>query len=134
MRYRNFNGEEIPFGDHSQDICMFIDVLHHTSNLEVLLKEAFRVSRKYILIKDHIYITKLDYLTLKFMDWFGNHYLDVPLVYNFKNKELWNHLFALHNLKVVKFYDSLDGLYHPPFGYIFGRKLNFIALLKKCPN
>ena len=48
-----FDGEHIPSADHSVDVVMFVDVLHHTRDQMVLLREAKRVARQCILIKDH---------------------------------------------------------------------------------
>ncbi|MCA9371997.1 class I SAM-dependent methyltransferase [Candidatus Woesebacteria bacterium] len=50
---KKYDGKKIPFPDNSFDCVMIIDVLHHDKNPEHILKEAKRVSRKYILIKDH---------------------------------------------------------------------------------
>jgi SAM-dependent methyltransferase len=35
-----FDGTTIPFADSSFDVVMFVDVLHHTNNPDVLLAEA----------------------------------------------------------------------------------------------
>ncbi len=48
-----FDGTTIPYGDASVDVVMFVDVLHHTDDPEVLLREARRVARRAIVLKDH---------------------------------------------------------------------------------
>src|SRR5437899_933041 len=35
-----YDGKKIPYADRSYDIVMFVDVLHHTSDPAVLLREA----------------------------------------------------------------------------------------------
>jgi len=48
------------------------DVLHHTQDPAVLLREAVRVSRSFVLLKDHLDENILDDVTLRLMDWVGN--------------------------------------------------------------
>ena len=67
-----FDGLHMPFDDKSFDAVTLVDVLHHTDDPLVLLKEAARVTRAIVVIKDHIAETKLDHLTLRMMDWVGN--------------------------------------------------------------
>jgi ubiquinone/menaquinone biosynthesis C-methylase UbiE len=47
-----FDGTNIPYSDASFDAVMFVDVLHHTADPYLLLREATRAG-KMILIKDH---------------------------------------------------------------------------------
>jgi len=51
---KRFNGRSIPYGEGSFDVVMFIDVLHHAAEPMILLREAVRVARQMILIKDHL--------------------------------------------------------------------------------
>ena len=46
-----FDGSKLPFPDNAVDVCMLVDVLHHTSDVSVLLREAARVSRKICVVK-----------------------------------------------------------------------------------
>jgi ubiquinone/menaquinone biosynthesis C-methylase UbiE len=48
-----FNGEVIPYDDASFDGVLFVDVLHHTRDPMIMLREGLRVARKTIVIKDH---------------------------------------------------------------------------------
>lgn len=128
---KHFDGKRVPYADNSFDLCMLIDVLHHTSDINLLLKEAKRVSKKYILIKDHIYINIIELLTLKFMDWVGNKPYGVKLVYNYQNEEGWKKLLRDNKLNVIKWKKSLP-IYIFPFKYIFGRKMHLLILLKKA--
>jgi SAM-dependent methyltransferase len=70
---RLFDGEHIPLSGKTVDVVSFVDVLHHTSNARILLREAARVSRRYIVIKDHLREGPFAKVTLQAMDWIGNY-------------------------------------------------------------
>ena len=125
-----FDGTSIPYASGSFDVCMFVDVLHHTHGIEALLTEACRVSRSYILIKDHVAENRLDFRILQFMDWVGNRPHGVVLPYNYQSRTQWDRYFALAGLKAVARQEKVK-LYPFPFSVVFGRKLHFIALLEK---
>src|ERR1041385_5811479 len=46
-----FDGQSIPYGKGSFDNVMFVDVLHHTADPMILLREATRAARQAVLIK-----------------------------------------------------------------------------------
>jgi SAM-dependent methyltransferase len=125
-----FDGLHIPHASESFDVCMFVDVLHHTQNIPVLLAEASRVSQRYVLIKDHLSENQLDFRTLQVMDWVGNRPHGVVLPYAYKSRREWNSLFSEAGLNLCDLTDLMP-IYPFPFTLIFGRKLHFIALLKK---
>jgi SAM-dependent methyltransferase len=124
------DGMHIPLRDQSMDLCMFVDVLHHTNDIRSLLEEATRVSRRFVLLKDHLSGNRLDFLTLKFMDWVGNRPHGVMLSYNYQSRAAWDRFFASSGLQPVIWVDRIP-LYPFPFDRIFGRRLHFIALLEK---
>ncbi len=107
---------------------LFVDVLHHTRDPIVLLREAKRVARKGIVIKDHCSDDLFDYWTLRFMDWVGNAPHGVVLPYNYWSRQQWLAAFAELQLKVAVWQDRL-GLYPSPASFLFERKLHFIAVL-----
>jgi len=125
-----FDGTHIPFPDRAFDICMFVDVLHHTNSLREILAEAARVSRRFILIKDHLCENAFDFRTLQFMDWVGNRAHGVVLPYNYQSKAQWLTLFEDSGLTVRSWNRALR-LYPAPFNLVFGRNLHFSALLEK---
>jgi SAM-dependent methyltransferase len=125
-----FDGASIPHAPGSFDVCMFVDVLHHTQGIETLLSEACRVSRRYVLIKDHLAENWLDFKTLQFMDWVGNRPHGVVLPYNYQNSNQWARYFSEAGLHMLARQDRVN-LYPFPFSVLFGRKLHFIDLLEK---
>jgi hypothetical protein len=112
---------------------MFVDVLHHSCDPLAILRDAARVCRTFILIKDHLAENTLDHMTLRFMDWVGNRPHGVELPYNYLSGQEWQELYAGAGLKEARVDRSIP-LYPFPFSRVFGRNLHFIALLKKLDD
>jgi SAM-dependent methyltransferase len=128
-----FDGATIPHPADSFDVCMFVDVLHHAPDAQGiarLLSEACRVSRRYVLIKDHLSESFFDFKTLQFMDWVGNRPHGVVLPYNYQSRAQWNSFFSEAGLAIRDWNGSVP-LYPFPFSAVFGRGLHFVALLEK---
>ena len=129
LKYQTYDGVHLPFADRSFSFSMLVDVLHHTDVPKNLLMEASRVSKDFVLIKDHICNSNLDNLLLTFMDWAGNKSYGVRLPYNYLSSSEWKTLFYELELEIK---DSLNQLkiYNAPISWIFGKKLHFLAKLK----
>jgi SAM-dependent methyltransferase len=128
-----FDGVTIPYASGSFDVAMFVDVLHHTQGaqgLVRLLSEACRVSKRFVLIKDHLAESRFDFRTLQLMDWVGNRPHGVVLPYNYQPRSQWMQYFSSADLAVRDWQDQI-ALYPFPLSALFGRKLHFIALLEK---
>jgi SAM-dependent methyltransferase len=130
IEYSLFDGARIPYEDASFDVCLFVDVLHHSDDLALLLREAARVSRRYVLIKDHLCENPLDHATLRFMDWVGNRPHGVRLTYGYKSRREWDALFAAAGLGIRAWKDSIP-LQAFPISAVFPRHLHYVALLAK---
>lgn len=128
--YKLFDGKFIPFNDNSFDYVLLVDVLHHTNDYAALLKEAARVAKKAVIIKDHYAHNRIDFLLLAIADWVGNWSYAVPLPYNYKNYQQWQQLFRDLNLNETQ-RDNNITLYSFPFSIIFRKRLQFIAKLVK---
>ena len=124
-----FDGTTLPFTDRSFDIVQFVDVLHHTVDPLVLLREAGRVARRGIVLKDHGRDGFLAGSTLRFMDWVGNAHHGVVLPYNYWPVARWQAAFAELGLRPRTWIQKL-GLYPFPASLAFERKLHFVTRLE----
>ncbi len=123
-----FDGQRIPFDDGAFDVVMFVDVLHHTEDPEILLAEARRVAKRAVVLKDHTRDGLLAGPTLRFMDWVGNAPHGIPLPYNYWPERRWRQAFAGLGLTPEVWLNKLD-LYAAPANWLFDRSLHFIARL-----
>jgi SAM-dependent methyltransferase len=126
----SFDGLTLPYPDGSFDVCLFVDVLHHTEDPVILLREATRVTRGFVLLKDHIKENILDDVTLRLMDWVGNRPHGVVLTYNYQSRKQWATCFSLCGLQ-EKNWNRAIPLYPWPLRLVVGRGLHFVSLLKK---
>jgi SAM-dependent methyltransferase len=122
----NFDGQTLPYGDRTFDFVMFVDTLHHTTDPTILLREAARVARVGIIIKDHTLEGFLSGPTLRFMDWVGNARHHVSLPYNYWPRSRWLEIFKQLNLRLFAWRENL-GLYPWPANLLFERSLHFVA-------
>ena len=122
-----FDGRHLPFPDQSFDSVLFCDVLHHTDAPVALLKEAVRVARHCILIKDHLVQGWLARPTLRFMDFIGNAPHGVVLPYNYLTSGQWDS--ALRECRLTpRLVDRHLKLYPGWVDLWFGRSLHFIGI------
>jgi len=123
-----FDGLHVPFPDRSWEFVMFVDVLHHTENPMILLREAARVAKKGVLIKDHLLDAFLAGPRLRFMDNVGNRRHGVALPFNYWRYEQWLAAFSELGLSVNSWNGDLR-LYPGPADWLFGRSLHFVVRL-----
>ncbi len=126
-----YDGSALPFDDNSFDVVIIVDVLHHCNDPVSVLKECSRVSRQYVIIKDHVSDSFVDSKILAFMDWVGNRAHGVVLPYNYLSSLDWSSAFEKVGLSKVKQVTKLN-LYPKPLDIIFGNTLHCIHLLKKA--
>lgn len=67
-----YDGLRIPFADGAFEVALLLNVLHHSQSPRELLREAMRVTRGWIIVKDHVADNWLDRAKLGFLDVAGN--------------------------------------------------------------
>lgn len=131
-----FDGTRLPYPDRSWDTVLFCDVLHHTEHPVEMLKEAVRVARHGVVIKDHILQGFLAGPTLRLMDYFGNVPHGVVLPYNYLTPNQWEQ--ARHACGLLPREVRHDLKLYPAWADLFfGRALHFVGsydITRKLPN
>lgn len=129
-----YDGQHLPYPNDSFEVVMFVDVLHHTTNPRELLREAVRVSRALIVIKDHRQEGWLAYATLRLMDDVGNARHGVERTYNYWAEQEWRAAWEELSLRIKAWQGNLH-LYPWPASWLFDRSLHFVTQLevKKHP-
>jgi SAM-dependent methyltransferase len=125
-----FDGTSLPHRESSVDVVMLIDVLHHTREPLALLREALRVSRRWLIVKDHFLTGLAAGLRLRFMDYVGNSRFGVDLPYNYLSLQQWSELRLELNLKVIAEVTDLR-LYPGAIDRVFGTGLHFVGLWER---
>jgi SAM-dependent methyltransferase len=128
-----FDGERLPFADDTFDVVLFADVLHHTPHAQQLLRDAQRVARQAVIVKDHCADGVLAWPTLRFMDSVGNARFGVALPHLYLRWEEWEGMFARVGLSLTAVRRRL-GLYPPPLTWLFDRSLHFIAATTRAES
>lgn len=121
-----FDGTRLPFGDKSWDTVMFCDVLHHAEDPVGILREAARVARHSVIIKDHVAEGAFARPLLRLMDFVGNAPHGVTLPYNYFDRAQWASAYQSSDLLPAETRTGL-ALYPAWADPIFGRSLHFIS-------
>ncbi len=124
-----YDGKILPFKDNEYDFVLLIDVLHHVKNPSEFLREVKRVSKKYIIIKDHLCENYFDYYRLKLMDWGGNSYRGIESYYQYLSSNEWDQLFKQQELHIIS--KKNIGIYNFPISILAAKKLQVIFCLSK---
>jgi SAM-dependent methyltransferase len=124
-----YDGVTLPHADKSFDYVTIVDVLHHTTDPVPVLREACRVAREGVVIKDHLREGFLAQMTLAVMDWIGNFGDGVPMPYNYLSRSEWQAALFSARLEMVSSNEKL-GIYLPPISWIADRQLHFVALTR----
>lgn len=111
-----YDGSTFPFADDTFDSVLMVDMLHHTDNIEQMLSEARRVARRFVIVKDHYWNTRLDVAALHVADYLGNIPYGVPLPYNYLRLAQWQDMFRRHRLVELECatfkYNRLEPAHH----------------------
>jgi SAM-dependent methyltransferase len=124
-----YDERSFPFKDDAFSCVVVADMLHHTQNPEHILREALRVGREGILIKDHFYKSAFERLLLRILDWVGNAPHGVPMRYNYFSRDSWNEM--LNRLGVAEEYrvEEVVGQYPGILQRWIGTGIQFVCKL-----
>lgn len=84
-----YDGTRLPFADASVDLAYAIDAAHHAIDPERFIGELARISRRWVLLKDHTYRTPAERLALKALDEVGNRRFGVGSPGNYQFGRDW---------------------------------------------
>lgn len=126
---QEFDGRILPLDDASRDVVLMVDVLHHAEDPQLLLREAARVARTAVIIKDHLSDPWLGHQRLGVMDWVGNIGHGVPLRNGYWSRAEWSDAFARAELHERERRERL-GLYPAPTRWLFETGLHFMSRLQ----
>lgn len=125
-----YDGVRLPSIDGAFDWVVLSDVVHHSADAAQLMREASRVARQGLVIKDHLAENPLDTATLLAMDVVGNRRFGVAKGVGYFHRQKWNEMWDALGLKVESFEREVP-LYPFPLSVLFGRGLHFVARLRK---
>lgn len=123
-----FDGAHLEYEERAFDVVLLVDVLHHAEDALALLREAARVTRKQVIVKDVMAEGAFAVPTLNVMERLANtaHGISIPEV--FWTRSEWAQAFAAASLTVMERRESLR-LYPFPANLVFERRFHFIAAL-----
>lgn len=123
----SYDGERFPFDDRSFDVVIVADVLHHEQDFDRLLGECVRVSRRYVIVKDHQIAGPLARPRICFIDWAANAPYGVPCLYRYNTRTQWRQVPTRFGLRVVQEHTRMN-LYPPLVNLLFGRSLQYLGV------
>mgnify|MGYP006268768059 CR=1 FL=1 len=122
-----YGGGRFPFDDGSFDVVVVADVLHHDHEPGAVLDECRRVSRRLVIVKDHVLRGPLARARVSLIDWAANAPHGVPCLFRYNTLSEWRRVPGAHGLRTVEERASMD-LYPPGVNLFFGGKLQYLAV------
>lgn len=123
-----YDGAQFPYENHSFDIVILADVLHHEPNPDHLMAECARVSRRLLIIKDHKVDGLLAQQRISIIDWAANAPYGVPCLYRYNTPAQWTESHRRNGLRIESECNSMN-LYPPVVNLLFGRRLQYFVVL-----
>ena len=125
-----YDGNILPMNSESFDIVILADVLHHEKNPLRLLKEAGRISKKRVIIKDHRKENIADQSRIAVLDLLANKPNGIECIYKYNNLNEWHELIAGAELSIEKEQLKIN-LYPWLFDILFGKKLQYFCVCER---
>jgi SAM-dependent methyltransferase len=124
-----YDGGRMPYEDDSFDVVILADVLHHEDDPDGLIAECKRVSRRLVIIKDHLRRGLLAQSRISLIDWAANAPYGVPCLYRYNTPAEWAASHERHGLTVDEERTRMK-LYPPVVNLVFGGGLQYFAVLR----
>jgi SAM-dependent methyltransferase len=125
-----FDGIRMAWPDKTFDAVILADVLHHDHDQERLLREAARVSKHLVIIKDHLCDALLGRSRISLLDWAANAGYNVPVLYKYNNLGEWRDLIGKVSSRVIEERTSID-IYPPVFNELLGKRLHYFVVFER---
>jgi len=122
-----YEGTRMPWPDHTFDAVILADVLHHDDDQLRLLREAARVSKNRVIIKDHLREGLLAQQRISLLDWAANAGYKVPCTYRYNDLREWRDMLGHVATEVVEERTSVD-VYPVVFNQLLGRGLHYFSV------
>ena len=129
-RVEAFDGERLPFPDKTFDLVYAIDVVHHTVEPTALLTEMARCTKRYLLIKDHTWRTRIGWAALAVMDEIGNRRFGVPSARCYQHRCEWDPILRNTGLRLMEYVHPL--VCHLGLPGQLTNRLQFLALWERA--
>jgi SAM-dependent methyltransferase len=124
-----YDGHELPRANDAVDVTLLVDVLHHAERPLDLLREARRVARRALVVKDVTARGLGASATLQLMERLANAGRGIRMPERFWTPAEWAQAFAELDLTPEVTATQL-GLYPFPAGLVFERRFHFVARLR----
>jgi SAM-dependent methyltransferase len=84
-----YDGGALPLPDREFDLSYSVDVMHHCPDPVTQIEDVLRCTKRYFLLKDHTYRTRLGQLELCILDEIGNRKFGIPSLYKYQRRWSW---------------------------------------------
>lgn len=120
-----YDGRHLPFPDRSFDVAVLSNVLHHADDQQALFAETCRVTRRRVIIKDHLARHFLDRWKLALLDIAGNRRFGADTQGDYLDRAQWSAMFATVPSATVTWFEGLS-FRRAPLALAFGNALEVV--------
>lgn len=117
-----FDGLHLPFPDRAFDVAILSNVLHHADDQPGIFAETCRVTRRRVVIKDHLATSRLDRWKLAVLDILGNRRFGADTQGDYLNRAGWTAMFGAVSRARVTWHEGLS-FRTAPLSLFFGNGL-----------
>jgi SAM-dependent methyltransferase len=103
-----FDGRHLPFADRTFDVAILSNVLHHADDQAALFVETCRVTRRRVIVKDHLARHALDRWKLAMLDIVGNRRFGADTQGEYLDRGQWTEMFSQVPSAQVTWYEGLS--------------------------